>query len=193
MLRAGKASRALSPIIPKTRGMAPAFRTRTCSLLAALLAWVGVADASYGFLTRMNRELLAQQLLTELTALLGHGTSHERLAQHEDVLKPMYMALPKQKDGCIDQGMVCYALNHYFLVHCGWHISGIAYDGQRWNGSSPTPLLKSKMSSSIIEMLYDHVAHKCLGLGELAVLAATVEDLMHSDVCMWMERLFTTG
>jgi len=176
-----KASRARSPIIPKFHGMAPALRTRSCSFLAALLALAGVAEAGYGFLPRVNRDLVAQQLLTELTALLGHGASHERLASLEEVLRPMYMSLPKQKDGGIDQGMARYALNRYFLAHRGWHITGIAFDGKRWNESSSTTLLKSKMPAFIVEFLEEHVAHNRLGLGELAVLAATVEDLVHSE------------
>jgi len=67
------------------------------------------------------------------------------------------------------------------LAHRGWHITGIAYDGQRWDASSSTILLKSQMPSSIIELLEYHVSRNRLGLEELAVFAATVEDLVHSE------------
>jgi len=162
--------------------MAPALRTCSCCcLVAALLAMADSAEAGSGFLKHVNRDLVAQQVLTELSALLGHGSSHERLAHIEDVMRPMYTSLPKQQDGGIDQGVARYALNRYFSAHRGWHITGIAYDGKRWNASSSTAMLKSKMPSFIIELLEEHIASHRLGLGELAVLAATVEDLVRRE------------
>jgi len=163
-------------------------RTFSCGLLvASFLASAGIADASsYGLRAtesaeRVGRELVEQQLLTELAALLGHGASHERLARIEDAMRPMFNALPRSKDGGVDQGVARYALNRYFLTQHGWHIIGIAPDGERWNASSSTTMLKSRMPSFILEFLEERVGRTRLGLGELAVLAATVEDLVRSD------------
>merc|ERR1712113_495247 len=53
--------------------------------------------------------------------------------------------------------------------------------GTKWNeSSSSTEVLKPRMPSMITEYLEDHMARKQIGLGELAVLAATVENLVHS-------------
>jgi len=154
---------------------------------ALFLSWAVVSDAGgYGLRAtevgeRVSRELVEQQLLTELTALLGHGASHERLTRIEDAIRPMFTALPRNQDGGVDQGVARYALNRYFLTHHGWHIIGIAPDGERWNASSSTTMLKSRMPTFIFEFLEERVGRKQLGLGELAVLAATVEDLVRSD------------
>mmetsp|Transcript_72584 Transcript_72584/g.183527 ORF Transcript_72584/g.183527 Transcript_72584/m.183527 type:complete len:590 (-) Transcript_72584:68-1837(-) len=161
--------------------MVPTLPSLSLALLVSFLATIGTAEAGYGFLARMNRDAVAQELLTELTALLGHGRSHERLAYLTDALRPMYMALPKKEGGGVDESVARYALNRYFLTHRGWHITGIASDGERWNASSSTAMLNSKMPSFIIDLVEQHVVRKRLGLEELAVLAATVEDLIHSD------------
>mmetsp|Transcript_83989 Transcript_83989/g.211781 ORF Transcript_83989/g.211781 Transcript_83989/m.211781 type:complete len:581 (-) Transcript_83989:169-1911(-) len=162
--------------------MASVRRTYPCAFLATLLAMASISEATPGFLARMNRNVVAQELLTEITALLGHGTKHKRLVHLEDVMRPMYMSLPRQKDGGIAPGVARYALNRYFSAHRGWYLTGIAQSGERWNeSSSTTEMLKSKMPSFLIENLEEHIAHKRLGLEELAVLAATVEDLVYSD------------
>jgi len=58
---------------------------------------------------------LAKQVMTMLSALLGHGASHERLAHLEDVMRPMYMVLPNRLRGT-DQAMGRCALNRCFLA-----------------------------------------------------------------------------
>merc|ERR1719343_1501837 len=42
-------------------------------------------------------------------------------------------------------------------------------------------MLKSRMPAFTFELLEERMGRKQLGLGELSVLAATVEDLVHSD------------
>jgi len=165
--------------------------------LATFFAAAGVAEAAYGLRAsesteRVRRDLVAQQLLTELTALLGHGASRSRLARFEDLLRPIYSALPKNEAGSVDQGVARYALHRYLLTHHGWYIRGLAPDGERWNASSSTTMLKSKMPTLVLELLEERVGREHIGLSGLAVLVATVEDLVHGDALELLAMAYDT-
>jgi len=171
-------------------------RARLVLMVASLAAGACVfAEAQHGLRAsvsaeRVSRNLVAGQLRAELAALLGHGTSHERLARFEDAMRAMFSALPKNEDGGIDQGTARFALHRFFLSQHGWRIKGLDAAGERWDESSSTVMLKSKMPSLILELVEERLGGKHISLPELAVLAATVEDLVHSDSMELLQLAF---
>jgi hypothetical protein len=58
--------------------------------------------------------------------------------------------------------------------------------------ASPVDLLKSKMPSFIMDVLEQQMGSNRVGLQELAVLAATIEDLVHSDSVDLLELAYKT-
>mmetsp|Transcript_109401 Transcript_109401/g.275205 ORF Transcript_109401/g.275205 Transcript_109401/m.275205 type:complete len:601 (+) Transcript_109401:72-1874(+) len=177
--------------------MARAFPSRSSWCMVMVLAAVGAAEARYGLRAaesteRVSRDLVAKQLFSELTAMLGHDARRERLTRIETLMRPSYTGLPKNKHGGIDQAVSRYALHRYFVMHRGWHIRGLAPDGEKWNASSSTAMLKSKMPTFILELLEESVGRRHIGLGELAVLAATVEDLVHGDTIELLRMAYGT-
>merc|ERR550532_2428268 len=163
------------------------FRTPSRWLLAMALvaATIGSAEAQYSLRAasteRVGRDLVTKQLFGKLTALFGkwaatlsqsssleaqhlaakqlfgNGANRDRLARLESLMQATYAGLPKNKYGGVDQAVALYALHRYFLLHRGWHIRGIAPDGERWNASSSTAMLKSRMPTLVLEMLEERV------------------------------------
>jgi len=171
-------------------------RTRLVVVVASLAAGAClVVEAKHGLRAgesaeRVSRELVAGQLRAELSVMLGHGASHERLARFEDAMRPMFSALPKNEDGGVDQGTARFALHRFFMAQHGWRVEGLDAAGGRWDEASSTAMLKSRMPSLILELVEERLGGKHIGLPELAVLAATVEDLVHSDSMELLKKAF---
>jgi len=171
--------------------MASALRTSSLARGACLLllaAGARVAEAGNSFLGTVSRAEVQMQLLSEIRSMLGHGASHARLERFEESMQPTYSTLPKNETGYIDHGAARYALHRYFLSRHGWHIRGLAPDGARWNASNSTSMLKSRVPDFILDMF----TTRPLGLKALAILAATVEDLVHSDTVELLRMAYQT-
>ena len=94
--------------------------------------------------------------------------------------------------GSLESSVARYAMYRYFLVERGWHIKDLSLEAVEANISSPALMLKSGVPSLIIELLKDQVGIDRLGLEELAVLAATIEDLVHRDSVDLLELAYKT-
>lgn len=168
----------------------PAFQN-ACFIFSAFALTVSptVDAAAQGFLAPdlVSRE----RVIDQLRMLLGHGQNRARLFSVEDLLRPTYMALPKDSIGGLDHKAARYALYRYFLVHHGWHIKGLTMDSQEMTSSVSTIMSKASMPAFIMELLEQHVGHR-VALEELAVLAATIEDLVHSDAVDLVQMAYKT-
>lgn len=163
--------------------------------LAALAAGALGGEAKFGLrasetLQRASHDVIVRELQGELRALLGHGQSHERLGRIEDALRPVFVALPKDADGGLGQATARYALQRYFVGQHGWQVQGLERSGGSLNESTVTVMLKSKMPGVIVDLLEGHLQDMHTGLQDLAVLAATVEDLAHSDMISLLEEVY---
>jgi len=123
-------------------------------------------------------EFSSQAIHGGLRMLLGQQNS-ERLENIKNFLRPTFTALPKNAAGNIEARAVRYALHRYFLLKHGWHIKGITlYAGSQESLSAG---FESKMPSMVLQALEEELGNQRVGLGELAVVAATIEDLVHGD------------
>merc|ERR1719195_2017827 len=101
----------------------------------------------------------------------------------EDALRPTIAAMPKSADGKLGHMAVRYVLHRLFVEKHGWYVRGLAPTGESWNSSSPTAMLQGKAPQHIFE---NRLTNHTFGLHELAVLAATLENLVHDET---IERL----
>lgn len=129
---------------------------------------------------RVTRELIEQQLQNELEALLGHGGSRERLERVQAALAPHFAALPKRGDGGVDRASAHYALQRYFALKHGWTVKGLAAGTEVADEPTSASVVKSKMPAVVFELVERRLSGKSMTLSELVVLAATIEDLVHS-------------
>merc|ERR1740123_2011946 len=98
-----------------------------------------------------------------------------------DSLEPTFMALPKLSDGYIEAAGVRYLLHRYFVDRHGWYVQGFESAGDAWNSSSPTAVLEQHIGSGGRDAFETRLTHRGFSLHEAAVLAATLESLVHGE------------
>jgi len=142
-----------------------------------------------GFLARLDE---IEKLLDNVKDLLGsehYAFAKDKLGKIESVLRPVYMALGKNKNGKLGRGAASYALHRLFVQRHGWYVSGLEPQGKgftAWSTSSPTSVLRKSIPESTVSLLEQQLFKDGFGLHELAIVAATIEHLVHNEA---MERL----
>merc|ERR1719322_1208044 len=131
-------------------------------------------------------DMLQQQraILAELEDALGseHRQATEaRLGQIEDALRPTFAALPKSIHGTVGAPGARYALHRLFVQRHGWQVKGLEPGGESWGGKSPAEALGERLPGGVKDLFEERVAQRGLDLHELAVLASTLENLIHSE------------
>lgn len=129
----------------------------------------------------VNTDNLERTLLEEIEGQVGSSAIRGRLARLENELRPMYQSLPKNEHGHLGHSTVRYALHRLFVQKHGWYIKGLDSAGGSWNESSHANILKEQ-AADFVQSVFEHrLGDKGLGLHELAVVAATLEHLIHDE------------
>jgi len=166
------------------------------AILSVFLTSVPMCVHANVFLGRSGEQAPSEQLslgvqhalLGELEGLLGgehKSFTGRRLAKIENALQPVFIALPKNEHGKLGHAAASYALHRLFVQRHGWSVKGLQSESKSvaaWNASSPTALFQTgKVSDGVTGAFEERVAETGLGLHELAVLAATLEHLVHNE------------
>jgi diadenosine tetraphosphatase ApaH/serine/threonine PP2A family protein phosphatase len=130
----------------------------------------------------VSEEDIRTSLLAEVEGTLGVGSATNRLHLLEAILKPMYTALPKNEHGNLGHSTVRYALHRLFIMRHGWHIKDLGRNTDASNMTSAAGVLKDQVPAYIQNLFEKRLGDKGLGLHELAVMAATMEHLIHKEV-----------
>lgn len=138
----------------------------------------------------MNVNDVEASFALEFVHTLGHAEGEGRILQVETTLRPMFSALPKNELGNLGHVTVRYALHRFFSQKFGWSIKGLDSPGDALNASSPTTVLKGNVPSYLQAMLEQKLAGRGVNLRELAVLAATIEDLVHNEAVARLEAAY---
>jgi hypothetical protein len=161
----------------------------------ALACMVTSVEANV-FLGRSPEQVPSDQMSLEVQhALLGElesllGSAHKsftarRLTKIEDALRPIFAALPKNEHGNLCHAGASYALHRVFVQRHGWSVKGLQSETKAvaaWNASSPTKLFQAgKVSEHVAGAFEERIEKVGLGLHDLAVLAATLEHLVHLE------------
>merc|ERR1719361_2833675 len=131
-------------------------------------------------------------LLEELEGALGEAhrqVTERRMVRLEDALRPTLAAMPRSADGKLGHMAVRYALHRLFVEKHGWYVRGLAPNGETWNSSSPIAMLQDKTPQAIFE---NHLWNHTFGLHEVAMLAATLENLVHDETAERLRSAFNT-
>jgi hypothetical protein len=135
---------------------------------------------------------LEKTLLAEIEEVLGseHRRATEaRLSRIEEALRPTFRALPKNGQGRLGHAGVRYAMHRLFVQRHGWYVQGLEPNGGAWDSSSPTMILEDGLPGSIQSLFEKRLGGSGgngFDLREVAVLAATLENLAHKES---MDRL----
>merc|ERR1719157_332752 len=147
-------------------------------------------SAGNAFSQSVTEEDIRVSLLDEVEGSLGKGSASGRLSQIEASLRPIVAALPKNAHGNLERSAVSYALHRVFVLRHGWNINGLGTEGVLQNSSSPTRVLKDQVPTYIEGLFEKRLAGKGFGLHETAVLAATIEHLIHNEAVSRLGAVF---
>merc|ERR1719265_1997922 len=134
-------------------------------------------------------------LLAALEAALGSGHRHateKRLKRLEQMLKPMYGAMVKNEHGQLGPSAAGYMLHRLFVQRHGWFIRALEPANASfaaWNTSTPTSVLEERVPDHVTQLFETRLGKHGLGLRELAILAATLEHMVHLES---LQRLNTS-
>jgi len=157
---------------------------------SALSCTVRMADASAfrgssleAAVAQMSVEDLRATMLDELMAALGsrNHVTEQRLSRIEDALRPTFLALPKNAHGNLEHAVVRYALHRLFVQRHGMYVKGLEPRGAAWSSSSPTMILEDRVPAFLQGMFEERLSDRGFGIHELAILAATLEHLIHNE------------
>merc|ERR1719352_463925 len=166
----------------------------TLGLFVLLGALASVADANV-FLGRLPHQnataaLNAESehaLLGELELTLGSGHRHateRRLKRIEQILSPMFGAMTKNENGKLGSAAAGYVLHRVFVQRHGWFIRALEPTGNSmaaWNSSSPISILEERVPEHVQSLFEKRLGGHGLGLKEIAILASTLEHLVHVE------------
>merc|ERR1719464_1232533 len=153
-------------------------------ICALLIGGIPTQAGASAFLRKSLSATAAEthlHLLEELEGALGEAhrqMTERRMVRLEEALRPTVAALPRSPDGKLGHMAVRYVLHRLFVEKHGWYVRGLAPNGETWNSSSPVAMLQDKAPQAIFE---SRLGNRTFSLHELAVLAATLENLVHEE------------
>jgi len=161
------------------------------------LAIVGCAysAAAKSFMRRPDtREEVEASLLAELAGTFRPSATKTHIISLETELRPMYNAVPQEADGSLRHTVVRYVLHRMFAKR-GWFIRGLepgTGGNEKKNTTSGDSLqdLQEWVPSFLQGFLEQLAGGRGISLRELAVLAATLEDLIHKETINRLEVAF---
>jgi len=139
---------------------------------------------------RVSEQDIRVSLLDEVEESLGKGIATSRLTQIEATLRPIVAALHKNAYGNLEHSAVNYALHRLFVARHGWQIKGLGADAAKQNSSSPAGVLKDQVPAYITGLFEERLAGKGFGLRELAILASTIEHMIHNEAVSRLGAVF---
>lgn len=161
-------------------------------LVAGIVTFLNTSSCTAGFLKSMSvsTDLLESSLLTELA-----GSVHmkgDRIRFFENAIEPIYNAVPKENSGALSHKVVRYVLHRFFSQYRHWYVRGLEPDGDVRSASSVGLKEVHEWPPSYLQNFLEEVlGAKGVSLRELAVLAATIEDLINKEVVTWLEGVYS--
>jgi hypothetical protein len=147
-------------------------------------------SAGAGGTARVSVDAVTSTLLTEIEGTMGSAVKRGRMTRLESALKDMYASLPKNEFNKLGHTTVRYALHRLFVQQHGWYVKGLEPAGDFWNTTSPAGILKDRVSSEVINLMESRLDGHGFGLHETAVLAATLEHLVHDEALERLSRAY---
>jgi len=154
-----------------------ALSLRLFSVAVLIGTWCSVQATEFlGQRLQVTKEFV-EETLGELVASKDSG----RLEAIEQELRPMYSSLPKNEQGQLEPSTVRYALHRYFVQKHGWYVQGLSPTAGNLTSSSSAAIVADLAPAYIQALLEKQLHHSGMQLHDLAVFAATLSDLVHSE------------
>merc|ERR1719408_718792 len=96
----------------------------------------------------------------------------------------MYGAMAKNENGKLGSAAAGYVLHRVFAQRHGWFIRALEPTGNAlaaWNSSKPISILEERVPIHVQNLFEKRLGEHGLGLKELAILASSLEHLVHVE------------
>merc|ERR1719230_1135667 len=141
----------------------------------------------------MSVAQLRATVLEEVKNALGNGNrvTEQRLQSIENVLQPTFAAMPKNEYGNLDDASARYVLHRLFVQRHAMFIKGLESGGQAFsNDAQVTAILEDHIPDFVLSLFEERLKEKGLGMKDMAVLAATLEHLIHDEALGRLEVVY---
>eukprot|EP00930_Biecheleria_cincta_P010967 TRINITY_DN1133_c0_g1_i1.p1 TRINITY_DN1133_c0_g1~~TRINITY_DN1133_c0_g1_i1.p1 ORF type:complete len:565 (-),score=125.91 TRINITY_DN1133_c0_g1_i1:5-1699(-) len=141
----------------------------------------------------MSAEELRAKVLEEVMGALGNGNrvTEERLKGIESLVRPIFGAMPKNIHGNLDDAGSRYVLHRLFVQRHAMFVKGLEPGGADWNTEmSTSQILEDHIPSFVLSVFEERMKDRGLGMHEVAVLAATLEHLIHDEAVGRLEVVY---
>lgn len=135
----------------------------------------------------LSKTSVEEKFLREVRGLTGKGNADLAIPAIRSALEPMWLALPKNQHGGLDNEQVRYALHRLFVQRHGWYIDGLS---GVTNETSPVGMLRERVPMFIMELFEEAFGQTGLKLHELVVFAATLESLIHDEATQRLRDVY---
>eukprot|EP00441_Pelagodinium_beii_P025354 CAMPEP_0197660806 /NCGR_PEP_ID=MMETSP1338-20131121/51071_1 /TAXON_ID=43686 ORGANISM="Pelagodinium beii, Strain RCC1491" /NCGR_SAMPLE_ID=MMETSP1338 /ASSEMBLY_ACC=CAM_ASM_000754 /LENGTH=470 /DNA_ID=CAMNT_0043238237 /DNA_START=190 /DNA_END=1599 /DNA_ORIENTATION=+ len=121
--------------------------------------------------------------LDEVSGALGNESrvTNQRLQGIEDMLRPIFKAMPKNSLGNLDHASARYVLHRLFVQRHAMYMKGLDVAGGSWSDASASEVLQELVPDFVQSLFEERFHGQGLGMHELAVLAAILEHLIHKE------------
>jgi len=139
--------------------------------------------------------LSERQLETRgLSMFESDGKDAKRIEHLKEALQPMVMAAPRESDDSINPMVVRYILHRFFMQSHGWFIKGLEPQRLVSGSSASDGAAKDRVPSYLENVMEQMVAMegRTLALNDVAILAATLEDIIKNEADDRMTATFAT-
>jgi len=136
---------------------------------------------------------LQESLKREVKRAIGnHKRRHDdsRLDAIEEMLRPTFIALPKNQHGNLGHAGVRYILHRLFVQRHGWFVRGVEPDGEGWNSTSVGGFVEEGLPEHITTLFEEQLGNRGLCLHDIALLASTLESLVHQEAVSKLEAIY---
>jgi len=149
----------------------------------------------------VGAEQVSETTLLE-TLRLGLGSRRGPRADSskaaEKVLAPIFKSLPTNDKGKLGHPAVSYALHQYFMRRHGWSVHGLTKAGVTlpWSevmnvsSSQEGVVLKKNVLAFLQEQLHQLQGKQGMSMGQLAVLASTLEQLVQEEALAKLDAAY---
>jgi len=164
-------------------GAPDAAMARTAMIRMAALGVVA-SGAAGAFLEQGGVER-PTDLLEEVERAMGGAKRDDvegRVAAFEELMRPTFLALPHTKEDRLPSASVRYLLHRAFVERHAWYVEGLVNGGEAWNQTSPAAAFARHGGGEAQGVFESRLASEGgLTLRETAVLASTLESLIHEE------------
>jgi len=144
--------------------------------LVSVCVFVGAYGAANFRGTGNVREEEVDELLRQELA-----DKYHHVARFEDILRSMYMSLPRNSHGNLGHETARYALRRHFMGRYGWLISGLESEG-----------VSGWIPAHVVRILEGTSHEKGIDLHRLAMITAILEDLTERNTQERLRSAFNT-